>query len=235
MKSFGIIYKAENKINGKVYIGQTTKSLKERRKRHIWETKKSYFHNALNKYKPKNFKWEVLEYCDSKNEMNEMEFHYIKQYDSLDNGYNLTLGGEGVVGNKVSKESRKKMSLSHKGIKMPPFTEEHKRKISESHLGDKNPNFGKSMPVHVKDMLIDINKKMVGAKNPLSKKYVITTPSGKGFVVIGLNYFCKNYKKEKLNRGNMANCAIGGYKQHKGYKCRYFDETLDSDLPIWEE
>jgi group I intron endonuclease len=154
-----IIYKVTNKINGKVYIGQTTKSLDSRRKRHEWEYKNYCFPNALRKYGKENFIWEVLEHCDSKEELDEMEFHYIKQYNTLSPlGYNLTLGGEGVVGNKCSEESRRKMSIAHTGIKMPPFSEEHKRKISESHIGNKNPNFGKKMPEHNKIILIAINK-----------------------------------------------------------------------------
>ena len=50
-----VIYRFKNKINGKVYIGQTTKSLRKRVTQHITNSRpntkahKTYFHNALNK------------------------------------------------------------------------------------------------------------------------------------------------------------------------------------------
>ena len=55
-----IIYKATNKINGKVYIGQTTNSLSYRRDQHFREAKcikrkTVYFHNAISKYGEDNF------------------------------------------------------------------------------------------------------------------------------------------------------------------------------------
>lgn len=45
--------------------------------------------------------------------------------------------GDGHRGKFVSEKSRKNLSESHMGIKMPPFTEEHKRRISESLKGRK--------------------------------------------------------------------------------------------------
>ncbi len=44
------IYKATNRINGKIYIGQTIRDLDERWKRHINDAKKGddlYFHRAI--------------------------------------------------------------------------------------------------------------------------------------------------------------------------------------------
>jgi predicted GIY-YIG superfamily endonuclease len=57
-----LVYKAENKLNGNLYIGKTTRSLEERRNGHISESKSDNlrFHNALRKYGPENFAWSVL-------------------------------------------------------------------------------------------------------------------------------------------------------------------------------
>lgn len=69
-KSFGIIYKVTNLINSKCYIGQTTKSLDDRRFIHIKDAKRqkynSLFHKAIIKYGIDNFKWEVLCVCEDK-------------------------------------------------------------------------------------------------------------------------------------------------------------------------
>jgi group I intron endonuclease len=109
-----IIYKVTNKIDGKCYIGQTIGALEKRKRGHKtrYRNKQNiYFYNALNKHGWDNFEWEVIEECSSKEEMNEMEFHYIKQYDSFGNGgYNLSWGGEGKFGYECSDETKKKMS-----------------------------------------------------------------------------------------------------------------------------
>ena len=73
-----IIYKATNKINGKVYIGQTINSLEHRKSGHERDAhckKKStvYFHNALLKYGFENFNWEVIKECASQKELDYYE------------------------------------------------------------------------------------------------------------------------------------------------------------------
>jgi len=111
-----IIYKVINRINGKCYIGQTIQILEERKNQHLHNYIKTYFHNALKKYGEDNFDWEIIEKCDSKNELDEMEFHYIKQYNShiFEGGYNLTWGGEGITGYKHSDETKTKIGNKSK-------------------------------------------------------------------------------------------------------------------------
>lgn len=93
---YGIIYRAKNNVNGKVYIGQTTKTLNERRKIH--ENDKfscAYFHNALKKYS-NNFEWSIL--CEvlhpSASFLDLCEESFIRYYNSTDpdKGYNLIIG-----------------------------------------------------------------------------------------------------------------------------------------------
>jgi group I intron endonuclease len=144
-----IIYKATNKINGKSYIGQTTKTLEERIKGHLRSNKKLYFHQALREFSNENFEWIILEECNNIEELNIKEIYYIKFYDTCgDNGYNSTTGGHYF---KMTDEIRKKLSDSHKGY-IPSEetrrklsiasgkrkqTDESKRKVSESKLGKK--------------------------------------------------------------------------------------------------
>jgi len=96
-----IIYKVENKINGKIYIGQTTTSLNDRMKRHYKDMRHGsdvYFHRALRKYDKNDFEWSIIDSANSIDELNELEIMYIKKYNSfIDwdgcNGYNMTEGG----------------------------------------------------------------------------------------------------------------------------------------------
>lgn len=112
-----IIYKATNKINGKVYIGKTTRTLEIRKKQHIIEAKncKFHFHKAIQKWGESSFDWEVLFTAQDQKELNEKEIFFIKQYDTYKNGYNQTKGGEGQLGWVPSEETRKLWSEQRKG------------------------------------------------------------------------------------------------------------------------
>lgn len=102
------IYKIINKVNNKIYIGQSI-DIQERWYGHLsdafcseekWQANKrheqTYFHKALRKYGKDAFVLEILEECLSE-ELNEKEKYWIKYYHSNDKniGYNMTLGGDG--------------------------------------------------------------------------------------------------------------------------------------------
>ena len=93
----GYIYKIENKLNGKVYIGQTTKTVEKRFNQHKNNSNKDYFsqivlYKAFNKYGIENF--ECIELEKVNNELlDEREKYWIEYYNSYFDGYNSTLGG----------------------------------------------------------------------------------------------------------------------------------------------
>lgn len=88
------IYKITNKINGQCYIGQSI-NIARRWKEHIQAstTKNSQLYIAMRKYMIENFTFEIIEEC-SENKLNEREKYWIQYYDSYNNGYNMTNGGE---------------------------------------------------------------------------------------------------------------------------------------------
>lgn len=88
------IYKITNKINGKVYIGQSIDIFSRWKwhKTHLKNT--TAIHKALNKYGIENFTFEILEETPlDKDYMNEREIYYVSFFDSYNKGYNETLGG----------------------------------------------------------------------------------------------------------------------------------------------
>lgn len=95
----GYIYKITNKINNKVYIGQTIQSIKDRFYRHCQKRCLSKqeanmaIKRAIFKYGKKNFSLELLETCD-REQLDEREIYYIKLYNSYEDGYNCTTGGQ---------------------------------------------------------------------------------------------------------------------------------------------
>lgn len=94
----GAIYKITNKINGKIYVGQTSSTTEERWKGHkrAWHSARQcpVLYNAFDKYGIENFEIEEIEQCDNEN-LNEREIYWIKQYNSYEKGYNATVGGDG--------------------------------------------------------------------------------------------------------------------------------------------
>ena len=82
------IYKIENLINGKVYIGQSV-HIERRWTEHCLPSARSLIGKAIKKYGKENFSFQVLNEC-SKEKLNELEEYYISKYNSVvPNGYNI--------------------------------------------------------------------------------------------------------------------------------------------------
>ena len=93
------IYKVENLVNHKAYIGQS-KYIEKRWNKHQNEpfnpNSHSYdypLYRAIRKYGIENFSFEVLEECEI-SELNAKEIYYIEKFDTFYNGYNQTVGGD---------------------------------------------------------------------------------------------------------------------------------------------
>lgn len=99
------IYCFENMTNGKIYIGQA-QNIKKRIQHHIKSRDSLYFHNALRKYGYANFNIYILEFAEI-DKLPDLEIYYIKKYNSFENGYNLTEGGEGMRGRHITEEQKK--------------------------------------------------------------------------------------------------------------------------------
>jgi len=167
-----IIYIAENKINGKKYIGQTIKSLEERKRRHIYLSNynpKTYFQKALKKYGSNNFTFKIIEECVDISQLNEREQYWIKEYNTLSpNGYNLNTGGKN---HNVSETTKKDISntlkqyyKNHKSKSIGfKHTDETKKNIKEKNTGKKRSdetkeklrkaNLGKTLSNETKEKL----------------------------------------------------------------------------------
>ena len=142
------IYMYENKINGKVYIGQTKDSLAKRygRDRYKCSTK---FYNALQKYGLDNFEQYIFKIVETQEEADQEEIYWIAEMRiqlGKENVYNIREGG---ARGKFSEDALKKMSLAQKGRKHSKEqneqhsitmtgrkqSEETKKKKSESMIG----------------------------------------------------------------------------------------------------
>jgi group I intron endonuclease len=90
----GLIYRVTNIINGKVYIGKTTRTLEQRKAEHFKQYNKliysSLLYSSIIKYGWDNFSWAVVEEV-SLDVLNNREIELISQYGSL----NIAKGGNG--------------------------------------------------------------------------------------------------------------------------------------------
>lgn len=99
-----IIYKITNKLDNKIYIGQTTRLLRVRWNEHCGKSENcKRLNRAINKYGKDNFTIEQIDSADTLDELNLKETKWITYFNSSNRkyGYNIELGG----GNKFTGES----------------------------------------------------------------------------------------------------------------------------------
>src|ERR1035437_1717587 len=152
-----LCYLIENKINGKKYVGITSRTLKYRMTQHFSDAKRkdSYLYRAMRKYGRENFIVTVLvDYVGSYEELKSIEIKQIALLNTFVSGYNRTLGGDGTLGlsRPMLEETKNKISAAHKGKSKSkeheealriasskrrgvPLSEEHKKKIGEARRG----------------------------------------------------------------------------------------------------
>lgn len=181
------IYIIKNKINEKVYIGQS-KQLGQRYYGHLRSLKKGTHHNEIlqksfYKYGFDNFEFSILEEVLDENLLNEREKYWIDFYGGInsDNVYNL----KDPLLNEHSDYVRNKLSKANSGINNPNYgnkwTEEMKQKLSnsrkgitlEERIGKEKADLAKEKMkqsqtgrVHPEEVKEKIRQHNIGEKNP---------------------------------------------------------------------
>lgn len=141
MKNYKI-YLITNLVNNKKYVGITKFSIE---KRFIEHTKRGFIlTESIKKYGKENFSIIELDECFDEQTAFILEKKYISDYNTkVPNGYNLTDGGDGIIGWTITEEQRilrsKQAKQLHKdkkvGMHGKKHSDETKLKISESHRG----------------------------------------------------------------------------------------------------
>ncbi len=151
------IYKIQNGINGKIYVGQTN-DFDRRRYEHTYSSSQcTALKGAMEKYGSQNFKFGSLEIC-SLNDADDREFYWIKKLNSLAPcGYNLVEGG--TVGRNISEEAREHMSEANKGENNPMF----------GRIGKDSPWYGRKHTIESKNKMSAVQK---GRPSPRQGKHI---------------------------------------------------------------
>lgn len=215
----GVIYQYKNKTTGKIYVGETDNE-DERRKKWNSTANKRYGGNKINaarkEYGVRAWDYEVLETIVNKSHialrkrLKEREEFWIREKDSVENGYNSSYGS-GMQGRKHTPESREKISKNHRHYQ----TQEAKEKIRKA-------SKGKKMPEETRKKISESNKGKVRSKEHCKA----ISKAKKGKVPIAAKNGADRWRKE--NGGGYwkgktmsveAKAKMKAVQQKKGTKC----------------
>ncbi len=119
-----VIYKTTNLVNGKFYIGQDSNNNSD------YLGSGLRLKRSIKKYGKDNFVKEILEFCETKDELNIRERYWISELNAKEDGYNIADGGHG--GNTYTEETKRRVSQI---IKNRPVSDETRQKRSKSMKG----------------------------------------------------------------------------------------------------
>ena len=180
-------------VNGKQYVGQTTRTLEQRWREHCSNGSQcTYLHNAITKYGKENFKVEPIDIALDQQELDYKESQYIKHYNTLvPNGYNLNTGGS--IGRKVSEVVCYKLKENHHDVS-----------------GENNPMFGKKRP----DVVL-VNK--------ITKGKAVNQFTVDGIFIAQYPTVREAERQTGINNSWISGCCRGkyGYKTAGGYIWKY--------------
>jgi group I intron endonuclease len=236
-KKTGVIYCFHCIFSGKKYIGKSININKRlsRHRRNVKNNMITKFYSAVKKYGWDGFVFGIIEECDI-NILDEREIFYIEKYKTLNEGYNMTSGGDGGItwipseeirekyrermkNFKHSDETKKKISEANKGRK---WNEESKKNLSKKLKGKKGPVISEEIkkklslerkgiprPKEVIDKMIKTRKENYKQENHNSaKKFIFTSPNGEEYVIIGgFKKFCE---EKNISHWGMRNIIRTG-------------------------
>lgn len=227
MEKYGIIYKIRNKINNKIYIGQTIRKFKKRYSGELEKrTHNEHLKRSIQKYGIENFEIdEEFDIAYSKEELDKLEDMYIKIYNCCDEnyGYNNKFGGANGRFSEQTKQKLKENSPHLSGENHPFYgkhhTEEAKRRISEANKenmkGERNPNYGKHLSKEAKE---NLREKLKGKNAPSARAIYCYEKND-------IRLCGKDWADElKINRKHIGSCCTGKRKSTGGYHFRYATE-----------
>lgn len=206
---------------GKSYIGQTTE-INRRWSPMRYEGCKKFFY-AIMMHGWNNFTHEILAECETQEEADALEKQFIVQYDSINDGYNISSGGQierdesCLKGRKLSEETKEKLRKSYKHRELTP---EEREKISERNRGSNNPMYGKNPRDFMTEGQIaawskKISENTKGGRNPASKPVIIVD------TFTGEEIYCE-YRREAKDKIGVCGAHIPKYiRENKLYKNRY--------------
>lgn len=225
-----VVYQHRNKINGKVYIGITSRNPESR-----WGMggegyrTSPHFFAAIHKYGWDNFEHNVLFVDLTKEEACLKEQELIREFKSNDSrfGYNQTSGGDFF---KMSSESKKKLSNSMKGNKNAlghPCSREKAEKISKAQKGRplaKEHRQKLSEAAKKRHVPCSEEKRRTLSRNYPHKRKVYCVELDRVFESV---QSCG--RELHIDAAQVSHTCSGKIKSANGYHLKYFNDTVNAE------
>lgn len=226
-----VIYKIINKINNKLYIGQTTRTLFARWKGHkesMLNDDKRHLYCSMRKYGISNFKIKKIVECNSIDILNLLEKIFISEYNTTNHkyGYNNMTGGNN---NTHSEQTKQLMKDNHTKYWLNKrHSEETKQKMSESHKVENIPTeirkkmkennvkywSGKKLSDEHK---MNMSKSLKGRISPMRDKHHSDDTKCK------ISKSLKGFRHSEESKKKMSESRMG--KKHPKVKCHHCNKV----------
>ena len=206
------IYKITNKINNKIYIGQSChpdRRWKEHCANALHNIDQYPIHLAIKKYGKENFLMEVLEWTEN---YNEREQQLIQQYNTLvPNGYNVASGGSNRImygednpKNRVKNQDLPKIIQDFKENKLTDRKIAKKYHLTDKIIADINHGYSHKIPTEHYPLRIKRGRQKLTEEQANQIKYLLKNTS------LSYNELAKLFNVTKgtiyqINRGTNFN------------------------------
>ena len=210
-----IIYLITNKKNGKQYVGQTTRTLRERKLEHA--RKNGIVGKAIRKYGKENFDIKQIDSADSIELLNQKEIDWIEKLDTKSPyGYNLCNGGDNTYGFNHREESKLIMADKKKGMfkgKDNPF-------YGKKHSEETRKRMREAWSEERKQQLAEMSRER-NLRNQAVRVRNIDTSE----VFSSIKEAAETYD---LKPTHITRVCRGRRKRTGGYRWEYVDKTIPS-------
>jgi len=205
MKEYAI-YLHTNKLDGKKYVGITSKKPHQRwGKDGNGYSSQPQFYNAILKYGWDNFDHEILQEGLTYDNVLKLEIEISEKYNTLDRafGYNLVVGKKGNM--KLSESTRKKHS--------------------ENATGENNPMYGKKHSANTRKKLIENAYTTYGSDNPASRAVIGTSKTGDEIFFESANQAAIHFNLH--NNSHIIECCKGKRNICAKHTWKYFNKETN--------
>lgn len=219
-----LIYRLTNLSNGKLYIGQTINTWKQRKHTYNIAIKskanKQRIVRALRKYGWDGFSVDIIDEASTLEELNTLEEYYIAKYNTVKEGYNTTNGGDNNICTDTHRQILKDAWTDERRVAQSERMKEQNKRTKDTRgknisLGLKNyfEEFKKTDEFWEKNAKLQKGKEKWRANNPVvsARRFILEHRDGEEIEVVDLKAWCR-----EEDRPDYAN-LMGNYKRQKGW------------------
>lgn len=190
--------------NGKMYVGITGQRPERRYRNGAAYSENKHFMYAIQKYGWDNFKHEILMSNLTRKQAELAERLFIGYWKANDRRYGYNKDAGGICGDKMSEETKRKLSIAHTGRRLSEAT---KRKIGLKSLGRKHTN-------EAKDKIRKVKSKSVAMYDRYTGDLLQIFPSSQ-----------EASRHTKITQSTITQCCKGDRKGTKIYTWRYANDA----------